>query len=223
MPLARQLAVALLLAVGAVSACGGDAGSTGTPGSASVGPSVEPSLPASASPASPGGSAPRSASPSAASTPEPVPGTPDVESQVPGAADACTGTDENREFFLSVAAAVPWTVYCPVLPDGWFVDSGEYRGADGGRMAIAYERSGGLRLELSEGAFCETADGCVPPGADAGTATFGDMDAALVALADGGWAIVVDRGEAVSWLAVVRGVDEAGARALAEALIPVDG
>jgi hypothetical protein len=146
-----------------------------------------------------------------------------VESQIPGAADACTGTDENREFFVSVAGDVPWTVYCAVLPAGWFVDAGEYRGAAGGRMTIAYERSGGGRLELSEGAFCQEADGCVPPGPEVGGATFGDMDGSLVSLDDGGWAIVVDRGEDVSWLAIVRGTDEAGARALGEALIPVDG
>ena len=225
MRVARHLAVVLALAlVASVAACGG--ASSPSP-LASVEPSVESSAVASPSgfsfPAPSSPSAPPLASPSASPSADPSLGSPDVESQAPGAADACTGTDENREFFLSVAAAVPWTVYCPVLPAGWLVDSGEYRGAAGGRMAIAYERSGGLRLELSEGAFCADADGCVPPGPDVGAATFGDMDGSLVALDDGGWAIVVDRGKDVSWLAIVSGVDEAGARALGAALIPVDG
>jgi hypothetical protein len=49
------------------------------------------------------------------------------------------------------------------------------------------------------------------------------MNGALVGLDEGGWAVVVDRGAAISWLAVVTGLDETAARALAEGLIPVDG
>ena len=48
------------------------------------------------------------------------------------------------------------------------------------------------------------------------------MNGALVALDDGGWAVVVDRGAPISWLAVVSGTDEAAARAIVEGLIPVD-
>ncbi len=136
-------------------------------------------------------------------------------SQGEGSAAACTGSDENRDFFASMAAAVDWTVYCPVLPDGWFVEDGQYRLAGGGWLDISYDGPGDARLVLRQGAFCGTADGCVPQGADAGETTFGDRAATVIATTDGGWAAVVDRGGTPSWLLVVRGLDEARARGIA--------
>jgi hypothetical protein len=139
------------------------------------------------------------------------------------AAAACSGTDKNREFFQTAAAAVKWTVYCAVLPAGWFVDSGSYRGTSGGWVQIAYKGPGGARLELHEGAFCTTMDGCVPPGTDAGTAPFGNLTGTFVTLAGGGWAVVVDRAKPISWLAVGTGMDQATFRGLAGALSVVSG
>lgn len=124
-----------------------------------------------------------------------------------GSADACTGTDDNREFFADVAAAFDWPVYCAVLPARWSVDSGRYRSAGGGWMEIAYQGPGGARFELHEGAFCDEADGCVPDGADAGSAAFGDQSGTLVTGSDGSLAVVVDRGEDLSWLAIGVGLD----------------
>jgi hypothetical protein len=141
----------------------------------------------------------------------------------PGPAAACSGNDQNRDFFRAAASALDWTVYCAVLPTGWFVDSGQYRQAGGGRVEIAYRGPGGARLELNEGAFCTAEDGCVPAGSEAGEASFGDRTGAFVALDDGGWAVVVDRGEPVSWLAVGTGMDDAGFREIAGALSPVGG
>jgi hypothetical protein len=216
--------VALLAALTLlVAACGGTA--TQEPSADPLDtapPSAFGSLPVeSAAPSVlPSGSA--TATPSAAPSDAIPSGSPDVESQVPGSADACTGTDANREFFVAATGALDWTVYCATLPSGWFVDVGEYRQASGGRVEISYRGPSGARLELHQGAFCGDPDGCVPPGTDAGEAVFGDMNGALVSLDDGGWAIVVDRGAAISWLAIVHGTDEAAARALAEGLIPVD-
>jgi hypothetical protein len=110
-----------------------------------------------------------------------------------------------------------------VLPAGWFVDSGQYRGSGGGRVEIAYKGPGGARLELHEGAFCSTADGCVPPGADAGTASFDGGTGTLVALDGGGWAVVVDRGKSISWLAIGTGMDQATFERIAGALAIVGG
>jgi hypothetical protein len=141
----------------------------------------------------------------------------------PGPASACSGTDKNREFFQSAAAAVNWTVYCAVLPTGWFVDSGTYRGSGGGWLQIAYKGPGGARLELREGAFCTTPDGCVPPGTDSGNAAFGDRSGTLVKLDSGGWAVVVDRGQPISWLAVGTGLDQATFQRLVGALAIVSG
>jgi hypothetical protein len=140
-----------------------------------------------------------------------------------GAAAACSGTDKNREFFQTAAAAVKWTVYCAVLPAGWFVDSGSYRGTSGGWVQISYKGPGGARLELHEGAFCTTTDGCVPSGTDAGTAPFGDLTGTFVTVAAGGSAVVVDRAKPISWLAVGTGMDEATFRGLAGALSAVSG
>jgi hypothetical protein len=118
---------------------------------------------------------------------------------------------------------VSWTVYCAVLPAGWFVDSGQYRQASGGWVQIAYRGPGGARLELHEGAFCTASDGCVPSGTESGDAPFGDKTGTFVALDDGGSAVVVDRGEKISWLAVGTGLDEAAFRAIAGALTIVGG
>ena len=139
------------------------------------------------------------------------------------AAAVCTGSDANRDFFTKAAASLTWTVYCAVLPARWFVDSGEYRQAGGGRLEIAYRGPGGARFELREGAFCATADGCVPSGADVGDASLGDQTGTLIATDDGGWALVVDAGAPISWLAIGTGVDEDAFRAFAAGLAVVEG
>jgi len=140
-----------------------------------------------------------------------------------GAAATCSGTDSNRTFFEDAAVAVKWTVYCAVLPAGWFVDSGQYRGSNGGKVEIAYKGPGGARLELHEGAFCAAADGCVPAGTDVGDAALGDRTGTLVTLDGGGWAVVVDRGEPISWLAVGTGMSQAAFQAIAGDLASVGG
>jgi hypothetical protein len=178
--------------------------------------SVEEPAPSATSEASPSDVATESASPSVLE-----PGA--SASAGTGAAAACSGTDKNREFFQAAAAAVSWTVYCAVLPTGWFVESGTYRGSGGGWLQIAYKGPGGARLELREGAFCSAADGCVPPGSDSGVGTFGDRPGTLVKLDSGGWAVVVDRGKPISWLAVGTGVDQATFQRLAAALAIVAG
>jgi hypothetical protein len=174
-------------------------------------PSEEPS--ASVAPA-------ETASPPAETTP---PEASAPASSEPGTAAPCSGSDSNRTFLEDAAAAVRWTVYCAVLPAGWFVDTGRYRGSGGGWVEIAYKGPGGARLELQEGAFCPATDGCVPSGSDAGDASFGDKTGTFVTLDDGGWAVVVDRGDPISWLAVGTGMDQATFRRLAGALAIVGG
>ncbi len=139
------------------------------------------------------------------------------------AAAACSGSSENRDFYASMAAAVGWPVYCPVLPDGWFVENGQYRLADGGRLEIVYVGPQRARITLDEGAFCTIQGGCVPPGQDVGATAFGGREGTLVALDDGSWAVAVDRDASVSWLLIVTGLDEAAARAIAAGLVVVGG
>ena len=164
--------------------------------------------------------------PTESPTPIPTPDEPSAEPSESGSAgsvDACTGNDSNRTFYAQVAAAVDWPVYCPVLPARWSVDSGQYRLAGGGWMRIAYQGPGGARFELSEGAFCDEADGCVPSGPDAGSAAFGDLTGTLVVGADGRYAVVVDRGAERSWLAVGVGLDVEVFKDFAANLIRVEG
>ncbi len=170
------------------------------------------------------GSSPTAETPSEAPTEVPVPSDEPVPTETPipsedvasaspsssdgtGSGGACTGTDENREFYAAVAAAVDWPVFCPVLPAGWFVEAGSYRLAGGGWMKITYRGPSGARLEIDEGYFCSDADGCVPDGPDAGPAAFGSLDGTLVMGSDGRNAVVVDRGSSPSWLAVGSGLD----------------
>jgi hypothetical protein len=138
-----------------------------------------------------------------------------------GPAAACSGSDKNRDFYRAAASVLKWTVYCAVLPAGWFVESGQYRQASGGWVEISYRGPAGARLELHEGAFCSDGDGCVPSGTDTGDGQFGDKTGTSVGLDDGGWAVVVARGEQISWLAVGSGLDQAAFQKIAGALSPV--
>lgn len=180
-------------------------------------PSAEPSPTAVATPAP-------TATPTEAATPTPTAAasaepTPTGEA---GSADACTGNDDNRAFFGDVAAAFDWPVYCAVLPARWSVESGRYRSAGGGWMEMFYRGPNGARFELHEGAFCADADGCVPDGPDAGSAAFGDQSGTLVNASDGRYAVVVDRGDDISWLAIGDGLDVDVFKDFAAALVRVE-
>jgi len=120
-----------------------------------------------------------------------------------------------------MAAAVDWPVYCPVLPDGWFVENGQYRLADGGRLEIVYQGPQRATITLDEGAFCKIQGGCVPPGDDVGAVAFDGQQGTLVALDDGSWGVALDREAAISWLLIVTGLDEATTRSIARGLVAV--
>jgi len=204
-PAALALLVVLALLV---AACGT---TTRTPG-----PSAGPATPAASGEPQPTGeptatgtvlpSGEATEAPTLEPTLEPAP-TP-VPSGTPGGAAGCSGSDDNRAFFVAVAGAVAWDVYCAVLPAGWFVDAGEFRLAGGGRMTIAYKGPGGARLEVREGAYCAGVDGCIPAGPDAGTASFGDRPARLVDVGGVAWLVVAEGGD-VNWEAKGTGMDPA--------------
>ncbi len=215
---------ALIFAAALVGACLPSA--SPTPAATSPAPSVNDSptgteAPPSAAPTAPPATDEASPSILVIETPPAEPSA--SASAGPGPAGACSGSAENRDFYRAAASALSWTVYCAVLPAGWFVDSGQYRQAGGGWVQIAYRGPGGARLELHEGAFCTASDGCVPPGTESGDAPFGDKTGTFVTVDDGGWAVVVDRGEKISWLAVGTGLDEAAFRAIVAALAVVGG
>ena len=215
----------LLLGSVLVAAC---AGPTATEPPGSLAPATatpEPATPESATPdassATPATPEPATAEPA---TPEPATEEPVGEPTEPtddgSAAGGCTGTDENRAFYRKFARVVDWAVYCPVLPNGWFVGTGQWRQAEGGRLEISYRGPNGAGAMLQEGSFCPGGD-CVPSGEEVGPVPFGDLEGTLVRTADG-WAVVVDRGERPSWLLTMTGVSEDAARAIAADLIAVE-
>lgn len=220
----RSLGLAILLVAAACGGPGGErsttdgAASTGSPATSSP---TERDPAASASPGSdlppasetPASETPASSEPAPSRTADPGGGT---------ATETCSGSPENRDFYLAVAEAVDWTVLCPVLPDGWFVESGTYRLAGGGWLEIAYRGPAGARIRLREGGFCPDASGCVPSGVEVEDVAVGPLVGRLIATDDGGWAVVVDRGAQRSWLFEGSGIDEATFRSLAGALVEVD-
>lgn len=218
-PLGAALVAALL-----VAACGGTTGSSGAPtpfdGVLPTAASEAPtSTDAGSSTPTDAGSptdepaateAPTeepaaTASPEETEEPEPTDEPTESGDGTPGGA-ACAGSDDNRAFFARVAESVAWPVYCPVLGDGWFVDAGQYRLANGGWMEIAYRGPSGARIELREGHYCD--GDCSPSGTDLGDAAFGDLSGTLRDLGDDGYAVVVEPGAAPSWELVASGLSE---------------
>ena len=211
------VALSLVALVALVAACGGTSTVSPSPDGTSVA-SLDPGL-ATSDPAPSDGSAtaspdPATTGPPASADPTAPPSEAPSPSAAPGAADACTGTDENRDFFAAVADAVDWPVYCPVLADRWFVDSGQYRLAGGGWLEIAYRGPDGARIVLREGAYCD-GDDCAPGGTDLGDAAFGDLAGVVRDVRDGRFAVLVDPAASLSWELVSSGLTEADVRTIA--------
>ena len=212
----------LLLALLVMAACGGT-----TP---TVAPSDEPAssapatdAPPPAEPSSAPSSEPSAPDPASSEPPSAEPQTSEPDpTELPASAAECTGTEENIAFYAEFAEIVDWAVYCPVLPTGWFVGTGQWRQAEGERLEISYRGPRGAGLMLQEGSFCPGDGDCVPPGDEIGQTAFGDREGTLVAT-DGGWAVVVDRGERPSWLLTISGVGQAAARQIAADVVEVSG
>ena len=219
---ARPLLLVVIAAI--ASAClGGELGDAGVTPSASVSsvPSVSSTAPSPTLQPSP------SAVPTEIPTESPTPTETPVAEPTPTlapaeAVEACAGDADNKGFYLEASENLDWPVYCPVLPARWNVATGRYSGRGVGFFEISYSGPSGATLAFQQGGFCETSDGCVPAGTDAGDAAFGDQTGTLVTLDDGGYAIVVGRADTPSWLVVATGIDEATFRSFAEAFVRLD-
>jgi hypothetical protein len=208
----RSLPILALAAIILVAACGGTSEATTAPTGGDPSTGV-PSQPLTTAEPTPEPVTPQPV------TPEPTPEAPSDEPSAPpsgdpGAAAACAGNDENREFFASIADVVAWPVYCPVLPQGWFVDAGQYRLAGGGWMEIAYRGPGGARLESRQGTACPDA-ACLPSGEDLGGASFGDLDGTLVRQGDGRLAVLAGPIDGATWVLVGSGLEQDAFTAIA--------
>jgi hypothetical protein len=205
-----------------VAACGGTSDATVTP-SGDSGPTAAPSEPT----AGPGATDEPTATPASAAptTPEPTAAEPSEDPSAsptfdPGAAAACAGSDDNREFFASIADVVSWPVYCPVLESGWFVDSGQYRLAGGGWLEIAYRGPGGARLEFRQGTACADPT-CLPSGEVIRVSAFGDLPGVLQRLGDGRLAVSSGPSDGATWVVVGSGLNEDAFAAIAAGLARV--
>ena len=118
--------------------------------------------------------------PAATPTATPTPAAPPTPTPSPtSAAAGCTGTADNRDFFLVAASKLHFDIYCAVLPGGWWVDSGSYVLPNGGYMEAEYKNAGGAGLEIREGSWCPPAKVCIAPGATIGPASFGGLAGTL--------------------------------------------
>ena len=70
------------------------------------------------------------------------PGTTGSPTDGPTAGTLCTGSESNGAFFTQAAAGMAWSVYCAVLPDGWYLETGSYRLANEGHLEVTYRGPG---------------------------------------------------------------------------------
>ena len=216
---------ATLLVAALVGACASGSSATDTPSAAS---SADPTLglpietappasdPATPPPSDPVESEAPSDAPGADSSGLPAP------SDEPGSADACSGTDNNRDFYADAASALAFDVYCPVLPRGWFVDEGQYQLRGGGLLQISYKGPSGAVLDLLERGPCQAGDDCMSAGTQEGSAMFGNRPAELVAKDDGSLMVVAEGPDGQWWIVGTR-VDEAALTEIAADLVLVGG
>jgi hypothetical protein len=169
-----RAAAAVLFALVLAGACA-SAGSTPivvtvTPTPAAASPTSTPSAAPTSTPTEV--ALPATATPGATATPTPAP-TAAPTSQAAG----CTGTAKNKAFFVDAASALPFAVYCAVLPKGWSIQSGTYKS---GWLDVAYKTSGGAAIEIAEGAFCITSPAaCSTHLSILGAASFGGLSGQL--------------------------------------------
>ena len=199
-----------MLAVLVVAACSGD-----------VTPS--PALTSGATTGS-SASAPASATTGPSDTAEVTSPPASQTAEVTPAPPACSGNDNNRAFFAKASTVMTWSVYCAVLPDGWFVEKGTYRMANGGELEIAYNGPGHVHIAMVEGNTCDqygsNIDACAPRDAVIGQAYLGDRVGQLGQLSNA-FVLDVDRGANPSWRVTGLGVSQADFVAICAAMLRV--
>jgi hypothetical protein len=161
------------------------------------------------------------AAPTATPAPTPTP----AGSAAPG--QACTGNADNKAFFAVAATKMNWTVYCGVVPAGWYLSSASFDHAPNGKLIATYNRkSGGVVVAtvlVREGNFCTSgASACSAHDTDLGPAMFGDLNGELYTLGPGlGYAIYVSPGTTRAYEITGNGMTQATFVAIAAALTKV--
>ncbi|MEO8462748.1 MAG: hypothetical protein ABI555_06020, partial [Chloroflexota bacterium] len=214
----RPLPILALLLAAALSGCG----STVETPLPTIGPAASSSAPGDGS-ASPDATTTQAPTPVVTPPPSGEPGTPSP-SDGPTAATVCTGSESNRAFFSQAAAGVAWSVYCAVLPDGWYLETGSYRLANEGHLEVTYRGPGDAHVSIAEGNICLDVGGdveqCAPRDTVIADAALGDMVGELGRLSNG-LVLDVDRGANPSWRVTGLGIAEDEFTALGAAMIKV--
>jgi hypothetical protein len=172
-----------------------------------------------ASPASTDSSAPTIApteTPIATDTPVPTP--------PPAAGDPtkCTDWAKDSAEFTKAAKGLKFnvSVYCAVLPSGWYVSSFNWSQphAVAGSAVFTYKRKTAV-ITISEGNFCP---GCAYADiSDLGSAWFGGLPGSLKLRAVGQYALYVNPGATVQYQMVGKGMTQAAFVSMAAALVKV--
>ncbi len=142
-----------------------------------------------------------------------------------GAATQCSGSDANLAFFAQAAGAMSWSVYCAVVPTGWYLESGSFRLANGGALDVTYRGPGDIYLAISEGNICAgvtDVDVCAPRDNVISPAAMGDRTGVLGRLANG-LVLDIERGANPSWRVTGLGLTEAEFVALCAAMVIAGG
>jgi hypothetical protein len=168
---------------------------------------------------------PAASTPAPTPTIEPTPTVTPTETPSPtpsptSAAEACTGTAENKAFFVDAASKLKFDVYCAVLPSSWWLDSGFYVVPDGGYLNVEYKNAAGASFTLREGAWCPPEKACIAHGPAIGPAPFDGL-AGTLHLNAGTYTLEVGTWADPAYLMVGSGMSEAQFRAWAAALVKV--
>ena len=119
-----------------------------------------------------------------------------------------------------------WAVYCPVLPDRWYLENGSYQLGNGGILAATYRGPSQAHISIVEGNVCATfgseVDLCVPRDLVIGPASIGDLKGELGRLGSG-LVLDVDRGANPSWRVTGLGLSQGDFEAIAAAFARVGG
>lgn len=117
-----------------------------------------------------------------------------------------------------------WSVYCAVLPAGWFLENGTYRLADGGQLEVSYRGPGDVHIAIGEGNVCDQVgsdiEACAPRDTVIGPAAMSDQTGELGQLSNG-LVLDVDRGANPSWRVTGLGLSEADFRAICARMLLV--
>jgi hypothetical protein len=154
--------------------------------------------------------------PTPTAVPTPTPSPTATPSGGPGAGCSGATKPDNLAFWVTAAKALPFTVYCGVVPNPFFFSAASYTQPSGGHLQATYKTTGGAQVVFDEGVF-----GASAHGASLGSASFGDLSGTLYAGSTSGFVLLVAPGTSHAYQAVGTGMTQASFTNMAAALIKV--